>query len=218
MSNLWYEMAMDALWAPASDWVYRSDRNAKQQMFSAFDSLPEQAQKAYMQEVISSFRRLFGSEAILWRRMKSGQSSSNMGGRSLSAQRVEGVSTAFRVRAKDVFMHYGMSDTPLSSKAFGHELEVILKPSASPTLIHVASTSDEIDMNRADHITIRKILTIVAGGKVRHVREEYDRIARVFSKAGGSWERLFKGNTDDMVLLKRVVKVALKQGHITRIS
>lgn len=69
---------------------------------------------------------------------------------------------------------------------------------------------------RADHIFIRKLLIMVSDGRVEHVRAEYDRIADVFSKAGGSWERLFKGNYEDTLLLKRVVKVAIKKGYVTK--
>lgn len=69
---------------------------------------------------------------------------------------------------------------------------------------------------RADHIIIRKLLNMIGDGRVHHVRAEYDRIADVFSKAGGSWERLFKGNHEDTLLLKRVVKIAIKKGYVTK--
>jgi hypothetical protein len=68
--------------------------------------------------------------------------------------------------------------------------------------------------SQADHLYIRRLLSM--HGKVQHVRIEYDQIVSVFSTAGGSWERLFKGNCEDVTLLKRVVKVAVKKGHVTK--
>mgnify|MGYP006995568786 CR=1 FL=1 len=65
---------------------------------------------------------------------------------------------------------------------------------------------------RADHRYIRRLLDIQYSGKVEHVPEGYNRIAEVFSKAGGSWERLFDGSTKDGDLLKRCIKVAVAQG------
>jgi hypothetical protein len=49
-----------------------------------------------------------------------------------------------------------------------------------------------------------------------HDPKEFDKVSRVFAKAGGSWERLFKGAAEDLNLLKRVIKIALKTGHISK--
>jgi len=76
--------------------------------------------------------------------------------------------------------------------------------------------SGDVDPIRADHITIKKVLNMVGGGTVKHVCAEYVRIADVFSQAGGSWERLFKGNYEDTLLLKRVVKYAFRKGFVTK--
>ncbi len=45
--------------------------------------------------------------------------------------------------------------------------------------------------------------------------EELDRAAKVFVKAGGSWERLYNGSVDDMALLKQVLRIAAQDGYIT---
>ena len=45
---------------------------------------------------------------------------------------------------------------------------------------------------------------------------ELDRIARVFVRAGGSWERTFKGSIEDVELLKRVIKVAIETGRMSK--
>lgn len=46
--------------------------------------------------------------------------------------------------------------------------------------------------------------------------EEIDRAAGVFSKAGGSWVRLYAGSIDDLNLLRRVIKVGCKEGKFTK--
>jgi len=46
--------------------------------------------------------------------------------------------------------------------------------------------------------------------------EELDKAAKVFSKAGGTWEGAFKGSIDDVELLKKVIKVAAKKGVLSK--
>jgi hypothetical protein len=46
--------------------------------------------------------------------------------------------------------------------------------------------------------------------------KELDRVAHVFEKAGGSWEKLTKGSVDDFDLMRRVIKVAVKKGYISK--
>ena len=45
--------------------------------------------------------------------------------------------------------------------------------------------------------------------------EEFDRVAKVFQLAGGSWERLFRGSSSDLNLLKKAIKVAVEEGVFT---
>lgn len=77
---------------------------------------------------------------------------------------------------------------------------------------------DPLKPSRADQRLIRKIMDTMFSGKVLHTEASYELIARVFQRAGGSWEKLFGGSVDDMVLLKRVLKVAFKKGHIPKAS
>ena len=49
-----------------------------------------------------------------------------------------------------------------------------------------------------------------------HIRDEYDTILKVFAKAGGTWKGFFSGNHNDIVLLKKVVKIAYQMGRITK--
>jgi hypothetical protein len=72
------------------------------------------------------------------------------------------------------------------------------------------------DPARADHRFIRYCLRNFVKPKTLHDPEEYERVARAFAKAEGSWERLFKGSAPDIVLLRRIVKLAVKHGIISK--
>jgi len=69
---------------------------------------------------------------------------------------------------------------------------------------------------RADHRYIQTLMQSILGGKVERVPAEVDMVARVFHKAGGSWERLFKGSPGDIDLLKRVLRQAYASSKLTR--
>lgn len=69
---------------------------------------------------------------------------------------------------------------------------------------------------RADHRFLLKMMKLVLDGKIVPRPDEFDRVSRVFSKAGGSWERVFHGSPDDVTLLKTVLKVAYKYGYLTK--
>jgi len=70
--------------------------------------------------------------------------------------------------------------------------------------------------SRADHRMIRRIMDLTIKGKVVQTPSECDLIARVFLRAGGSWESVFLGSAFDIKLLKNIVKVAYKKGHLTK--
>lgn len=75
--------------------------------------------------------------------------------------------------------------------------------------------SNPVFPTRADHRFIRNILDTIYSGKVVHLPHEYDRLCAVFKKAGGSWERIFRGNVDDICLLKKIIKIAVRDKHLT---
>jgi hypothetical protein len=75
---------------------------------------------------------------------------------------------------------------------------------------------DPLKPSRADYRLIRKILDSSFSGKVLHTERGYDLIVRVFQRAGGSWEKLFLGSSNDISLLKRILKVAFKKGYLPR--
>lgn len=74
----------------------------------------------------------------------------------------------------------------------------------------------QVKPTRADHRLIRKLLDTFYAGKVVHTPESYDLVVDVFARAGGSWERVFKGSVEDLTLLKRTLKQAFKSGRIPR--
>lgn len=130
--------ALDALHPALADWIYRNDATAKKELFAAYNGLTAGQKKALASEVSKAFRKHHGgSTATLYRRMKPGQDPSKIGGRSLSAKvdRSGARHAKFEVRDTDVLLHFGVPDTALSSKAFGHEQEVILLPGASPKFV-----------------------------------------------------------------------------------
>lgn len=69
---------------------------------------------------------------------------------------------------------------------------------------------------RSDHRMIRKVIGTMYGTKMVTKPSEYDQVSRVFVKAGGSWEKLFRGSPDDLQLLHKVIKIAVKKGYLTK--
>lgn len=76
-------------------------------------------------------------------------------------------------------------------------------------------TMSPIEPSRADHRFIKKVMES-SFEEAEHVPKEFNLIIAVFKKAGGSWERIFRGSVDDIVLLKKIIKIALKKGRITK--
>lgn len=69
---------------------------------------------------------------------------------------------------------------------------------------------------RSDHRMILLMCSLVLKGGIHPIATEFDRVSRVFSKAGGSWAGVFQGSPEDINLLKRVLKIAYEQGYLTR--
>lgn len=73
------------------------------------------------------------------------------------------------------------------------------------------------DPTRADHRYIKYQLKNFLNKKpVLEDPREYDRVCNVFHRAGGSWERLFKGSVRDVVLLRRILKLAIEKGYLSK--
>ena len=69
---------------------------------------------------------------------------------------------------------------------------------------------------RADHRFMLKLVKMLFSGKIHPRAGEFNRISRVFSKAGGSWESIFNGSVEGVNLLKTVMKVAFENGYLTK--
>jgi len=69
---------------------------------------------------------------------------------------------------------------------------------------------------RADHRFIHRVIETHLPGKVQARSTEYKGIAEAFLRLGGSWTRVFLGSPEDVIKLKRIIKVAYKQGYLTR--
>ena len=65
-------------------------------------------------------------------------------------------------------------------------------------------------------ILLHMIQSFHGDAKLAPRPEELDRITRVFLRAGGSWERFYDGSVQDVDLLKRLLKVAVVKGCITK--
>ncbi len=75
----------------------------------------------------------------------------------------------------------------------------------------------EPDPIRADYRFMRDILTSsYAKAEVSPTPVELDLVASVFKKAGGSWEKVFRGSVKDVALLKKTIKVAIDGGRMTK--
>lgn len=73
------------------------------------------------------------------------------------------------------------------------------------------------DPSQADHRFIGYLVDTFFGDQnVLHDPDSYDRIGDVFEKMNGSWQRLFKGSVKDLVLLRTIVRVAIKRGYIKK--
>lgn len=73
-----------------------------------------------------------------------------------------------------------------------------------------------VDPVQADHRFIMRMTTLTVKDGVLPIPSEFDRVSRVFSKAGGSWKRIFGGSIEDIELLKKVIKEAVKHGFLTK--
>ena len=78
------------------------------------------------------------------------------------------------------------------------------------------STQSPITPIKASHRFIEKCVKIVLGDKVSTRPNEFDLINSLFLKMGGSWEKIFKGDPDSIVLLKKIIKVLHKNDKLTK--
>jgi len=72
---------------------------------------------------------------------------------------------------------------------------------------------------KASHRFLKKILGTAFKGKVEEDPKAFDMVSNVFKKAGGSWRGIFRGgSSNDIDLLKKVIRVAIKRGTLKKKS
>jgi len=121
-----YGAAVGKLRTDLAWWVFRG--SGKKKLFQTWKALPAD-QKAALDYVVG---QVVGKPSVtLYRWPKGTDEAHGRSGLSLSGKRLEG-QEPFTVRTKDIMLHYDMPDLDdlLKSKMYGHEREVILKPTA----------------------------------------------------------------------------------------
>lgn len=68
---------------------------------------------------------------------------------------------------------------------------------------------------KASHRFISQLIHTSFKGEVSKRPEEFDAISRVFQRVGGSWARLYRGSVGDVELLRKVLKVAIREERLT---
>ena len=73
------------------------------------------------------------------------------------------------------------------------------------------------EMVRADHRFLMNLVdTFYKKKGYRATPKAFEKINKVFSQMGGTWENVFKGSPKDIDLLKKVLKVAAKVGVLEK--
>ena len=126
--NYHLDNALDKLWSPATLWVMYGGTENKQALIDMYNDLSVVEKEALAESMRDTFQRIHnGSTAILWRRHKT--TDGNVGGLSMTTHKpVTGNPIAYRVHRSEVMLHWAQPNSPLATKAFGHEHEVILLP------------------------------------------------------------------------------------------
>lgn len=135
-----YERAVDSLYPSLREWVFYGSAQAKRDLLAAYDALPADPRRAWRDAVARAFEGYHGSTtARMYRRVKS-PSDTNTSGLSVTTDDVRRNAryvAVFDVSAGDVLAHHAQEDTPLASRAFGHEKEVVLAPENKARLVTV---------------------------------------------------------------------------------
>ena len=70
---------------------------------------------------------------------------------------------------------------------------------------------------RSDYRLIRRFILQSAkkDGSVSPTDRDMEKVVKAFRHFGGSWEKLFKGSTNEMTLLKKIIKIGVKKNLFT---
>lgn len=70
---------------------------------------------------------------------------------------------------------------------------------------------------RADFLFMKEVLSAsFSKSSVSPTPEELERVSIVFQKAGGSWEKVFKGSVESISLLKKTLKAAIDGKQLSK--
>jgi len=80
----------------------------------------------------------------------------------------------------------------------------------------MAKSIQPSDPVRSDHRVIKNLLhTLGKDGQVLHLPDEYEWVIGAFQGLGGSWEAVTKGSVEQVSLLKKIIKHAIKRKIMT---
>lgn len=135
-----YASALDALYPSLNEWVFYGSRDAKSALLSDYDTLPQAQRSAWDAAVERAFVAHHGDDrARMYRRLK-GEAAGETSGLSVTTDDVTGAArfvAVYDVSSSDVLSHHAQDDTPLASRGFGHEHEVVLKSHNDARLVRV---------------------------------------------------------------------------------
>ena len=132
MAQILLEEAHEQLNPMVSDWVFGGSAAAKKALLSEWEALPSPQKEA----VAAQVRKLVPARLTVYRSVRHEGDLPLRGGASVTddlKSRGRAYNThAFEVAPNDIMLHYKMQESWLSSKAYAHEREIILRPDAKP--------------------------------------------------------------------------------------
>lgn len=135
-----YDRALDVLHPFLMEWVFRGTGADKRALLVAYETLPGAQREAWDANARRTFAAVHGTGTVrLYRRLKSEAPEQTAG---LSVTDIDVTEKAqyvavYDATADDVLASYLQIDTPLASRTFGHEHEIILKPTNDARLLKV---------------------------------------------------------------------------------
>lgn len=113
-----------------SDWVFSGNKAAKDGLLRAYRDLNPRLKAQLAEEI----RTLVHGKIVVYRSVRPGQPIDQMGGMSVTDKLSTrtGDVHSWEIDPDDIMLHYKQQDSWLSSRAYAHEQEIILRPDARP--------------------------------------------------------------------------------------
>lgn len=191
MSSIWLDRAIDKLWPFVNLWVHypqSEGKEAKQRLFETYEALDPRERAAYDEDVRRAFVAAHGSDRVTaYRRRKAERET--LGGLSLSTEEPTwmhpGMVASHEVFVGDVLVHWAQSAMPLSGKAFGHEKEIILKPTADA----VYKPNPVVDQAVVEYVREHGLKPSMKADEARNLIRVYLRLLGMQQDAWGNFKR-----------------------------